>query len=237
MKNKSLCVLLLFAGSFLTVRSQVKIGNNPGTINANAVLDVESTTKGILLPRLGLTSTGSASPLSAHVAGMLVYNTATANDVAPGLYYNDGGKWVQFVFGMRQGFGATFSAGTQLLATGSVYTKVQFTTEEWDLGNVFTPGAANSQFIVQTAGKYTITGSVFLGSVTGNSNRSLAIYKNGSLLALGDGALIGSNNTNGMTVAYIASLAVGDIIELRAANSGANTPVITNGSFSAIKAD
>src|SRR5690606_8893417 len=33
-------------------------------------------------------------PLSAHVAGMMLYNTATANDVVPGIYYNDGTKWI-----------------------------------------------------------------------------------------------------------------------------------------------
>lgn len=74
--------------------AQVKIGDNPTTINANSMLEVESTNKGLLLPRLPLTQTTSPAPLAAHVAGMTVYNTATANDVAPGFYYNDGTKWV-----------------------------------------------------------------------------------------------------------------------------------------------
>lgn len=82
----SLCAFPLFA--------QVKIGDNPTTINANSVLEVESTSKGLLLPRLPLTQTTNPSPLNAHVAGMTVYNTATANDVTPGFYYNDGTKWV-----------------------------------------------------------------------------------------------------------------------------------------------
>ena len=74
--------------------AQVKIGDNPTTINANSVLEVESTSKGLLLPRLPLTQTTNPAPLNAHVAGMTVYNTATANDVVPGFYYNDGTKWV-----------------------------------------------------------------------------------------------------------------------------------------------
>lgn len=74
--------------------AQVKIGDNPTTINANSVLEVESTSKGLLLPRLPLTQTTNPAPLNAHVAGMTVYNTATANDVSPGFYYNDGTKWV-----------------------------------------------------------------------------------------------------------------------------------------------
>ena len=79
--------------------AQVKVGNNPTTINSNSVLEIESTDKGLLLPRVALSATSSATPLSAHVAGMVVYNTATAgtapNEVMPGYYYNDGAKWVR----------------------------------------------------------------------------------------------------------------------------------------------
>ena len=75
--------------------AQVKIGNNPTTLNANAALDVESTTRGILFPRVSLTSLAAPAPLTAHVAGMQVYNTNTGTDVEPGVYYNDGTKWVR----------------------------------------------------------------------------------------------------------------------------------------------
>ena len=41
-----------------------------------------------------LVSTTNPAPLTEHVAGMHLYNTATANDVTPGEYYNDGKKWL-----------------------------------------------------------------------------------------------------------------------------------------------
>lgn len=73
--------------------AQVGIGTvSPDT---DAALDVVSTDKGALLPRVNLTQTTNASPLSAHVAGMLVYNEATVNDVLPGYYFNSGSKWVK----------------------------------------------------------------------------------------------------------------------------------------------
>jgi hypothetical protein len=75
--------------------AQVKIGNNPTTMNPNSILEIESTTKGFLLPRLALTGTSTANPLNAHVAGMVVFNTATTGDVLPGFYFNDGSKWVK----------------------------------------------------------------------------------------------------------------------------------------------
>lgn len=82
--------------------AQVKVGDNPTTINSNSVLELEATNKGLLLPRVALSATTNASPLSAHVAGMIVYNTATAgtlpNDVVPGYYYNDGTKWQLIAF-------------------------------------------------------------------------------------------------------------------------------------------
>ncbi|MDR2222464.1 MAG: hypothetical protein LBE34_06965 [Flavobacteriaceae bacterium] len=76
--------------------AQTKIGTSP-EINADAMFEVESTNKGLLLPRVELTSTKESAPLSTHVAGMTVYNTKAQNDVLVGFYYNDGQKWQQMV--------------------------------------------------------------------------------------------------------------------------------------------
>lgn len=62
--------------------------------NRDAIIELESDSKGLLHTRVALSRTTIATPLSAHVQGMMVYNTATANDVMPGIYYNDGSKWV-----------------------------------------------------------------------------------------------------------------------------------------------
>ena len=68
--------------------------------NPAAGFDVNFNSKGLLIPRVALTGTVNAAPLAAHVAGMLVYNTATVADVTPGFYYNNGTKWVA---GMTRG--------------------------------------------------------------------------------------------------------------------------------------
>lgn len=89
---------LLALAAMLTfgyANAQMKLGNNPTTTNSNALLEMETTNKGLLLPRVALTSSTSFAPLSAHVAGMAVYNTATAGDVTPGYYFSDGAKWVK----------------------------------------------------------------------------------------------------------------------------------------------
>jgi hypothetical protein len=65
--------------------------------NPAAGLDINFSNKGLLLPRIALTSTTSFSPLDAHVAGMVIYNTTTTSDVTPGVYVDNGAAWVRTV--------------------------------------------------------------------------------------------------------------------------------------------
>ncbi len=77
--------------------SQVKVGDNSTVLNQNSLLELESTNKGLLIPRLGLTQTNNPAPMTDHTIGMIIYNTALQNDVAPGYYYNDGRRWVKLL--------------------------------------------------------------------------------------------------------------------------------------------
>ena len=78
----------------------VGIGGVPGV---GAILDLQATNKGALLPRVALSSIISNAPIGAAgiAQGMLVFNTATTgaapNNVYPGYYYWDGAKWRRFV--------------------------------------------------------------------------------------------------------------------------------------------
>ncbi|MBL7711139.1 MAG: hypothetical protein JNL13_01685 [Chitinophagaceae bacterium] len=97
-RSAAALLIPVFSGTVSSAQSKIKDGTvtSSSTLpNANAILDLESNHKGFLLPRIGLSSTTSASPLTAHVRGMTVYDTATAGDVTPGYYYNDGAKWVR----------------------------------------------------------------------------------------------------------------------------------------------
>jgi hypothetical protein len=90
MKN-SLAFLAIFLALF--AKSQVKIGDNPATINSNSLLEMESANKGFLPPRVALTALNAVSPLTGTVPnGMLVYCTGGA--VSEGYYYWDGSAWV-----------------------------------------------------------------------------------------------------------------------------------------------
>lgn len=67
------------------------IGMGTSTPHASAVLEIQSTNKGMLVPRIALTAVNSASPVTSPADALLVYNTATAgagtNAVEPGFYY------------------------------------------------------------------------------------------------------------------------------------------------------
>ncbi len=77
---------------------EVGIGTN--TPDVSAILDVSSTSKGLLPPRVALTSkTGTSTPIASPATGLVVYNTATAgsgdNIVFPGLYNFNGTEWTR----------------------------------------------------------------------------------------------------------------------------------------------
>ena len=92
----SLCLLLCLSSCFsLSLSAQFKVGDNARSLNSDAMLEIESVSKGLLLPRLALRSTTQTEPLRSFTSGMLVYNTATLNDVTPGLYICDGSRWIK----------------------------------------------------------------------------------------------------------------------------------------------
>ena len=97
MKIKILLFTLLF---FNFLNAQVGIG----TTTPNGILDITSSTEGLLAPRVALTATTSASPVTnpasgSLVNGTIVYNTATsgsgATTVTPGFYYWDSTSWLR----------------------------------------------------------------------------------------------------------------------------------------------
>jgi hypothetical protein len=91
MKNILIYMILLPIFSF----AQVGIGTSSPA--ASAQLEVNSTNKGFLLPRISLTGTSSADPVISPVTGLLIYNTATISDVNPGFYYWSGSAWIRLI--------------------------------------------------------------------------------------------------------------------------------------------
>ena len=92
-KMKTCSTLLLFF--VLPIMAQAQVGIGTTDPNPSSILDVTSSDKGFLPPRVALVEASSSAPLLSHVEGMVVYNTITQHDVVPGLYVNNGTKWLK----------------------------------------------------------------------------------------------------------------------------------------------
>ncbi|HEV7348569.1 tail fiber domain-containing protein [Telluribacter sp.] len=120
----SLCVIFIsipFLVLHQALSQSIGINSTGAAPHASAALDVSATNKGVLVPRVALTATNTAGPVSSPATSLLVYNTATAgtspSNVIPGYYYWDGSKWVPLITtgsggGSFSGWALTGNAGT-----------------------------------------------------------------------------------------------------------------------------
>lgn len=93
MKKKFFISIILFCSVFNiypAMAQNVAINSSGASPDTSALLDLQSTNKGLLIPRLSLTSLTDAStiPLPAH--SVLMYNTNAAVSGGEGYYYNSG---------------------------------------------------------------------------------------------------------------------------------------------------
>lgn len=84
--------------TFLLVKSSFsQVGIATTSPASSSQLEISSNSKGLLVPRVALSSLNSASPISSPTTSLLVYNTATAGtsptNVNPGYYYWNGTAW------------------------------------------------------------------------------------------------------------------------------------------------
>ena len=96
--------------------SKAQVGIATSTLDAGAIFQVESNDKGVLIPRINLTSTIDQVTIANPAVGLMIYNTSTVtingNDtsVTPGLYYWAGAKWTRI---FTQGWSRQFTQTSQ----------------------------------------------------------------------------------------------------------------------------
>lgn len=98
----------------------------------SSAIDIVSNKRGLLIPRIALSSTTVAAPVNTPANALLVYNNKTAGDVTPGFYYweadanasnTDKGRWVRFV---------ASNSGNAVTVTEGINVKVDKTTNGHD---------------------------------------------------------------------------------------------------------
>jgi hypothetical protein len=97
--RKIFCILII-AASVNCLHAQ-SIGIGTAAPNASAQLDVTSTSKGLLLPRMTL---AQRNLIVSPATGLLVYQT----DNTPGFYYYNGASWIQFSTGSSTNYWTDF---------------------------------------------------------------------------------------------------------------------------------
>ena len=116
-KFLNLLILGLFTqGAF----AQVKVGDNPTNVNSSAMFEIESTTKGLLIPRM---STGERNAINAPANGLMIFNTTTnAQEINTGT--SAAPVWIalrasKFVDGTTTPADAVFTGGNVGIGTTS----------------------------------------------------------------------------------------------------------------------
>ena len=130
--------------AFLTVHSfaqNVGINASGASPNVSAMLDIASTSEGLLIPRVTLQSNTDATTIvNGNVTSLLVYNTTAAGAgsaaVYPGYYYWNGSKWVAFTGNGGNDWSLLGNTGITNPAVPATYGTSTFgATENW-LGTI-----------------------------------------------------------------------------------------------------
>ncbi len=85
LKLLSIVIVTLFATA---AKAQLKIGDNPNTIIASSALEIESTDKGVLIPRM---TKAQKNAIATPSTGLLVFQNAPDS---VGFHYYNGTEWV-----------------------------------------------------------------------------------------------------------------------------------------------
>ena len=88
-------ILFLAGLNSAAVLSAQNVGIGTASPNTSAKLEIVDANRGVLLPRVALTSTTVAAPVASPANWLIVFNTNNINDVSEGLYYWNGTRWVR----------------------------------------------------------------------------------------------------------------------------------------------
>src|SRR5438477_445690 len=83
------------------IAQNVGINNGASAPDASAMLDLKSANKGLLIPRVALTTSLDNTTIPSPQISLLIYNTATAGAgntvVTPGFYFWNGSAWTRLI--------------------------------------------------------------------------------------------------------------------------------------------
>lgn len=149
---KKLLVFLISALALTNSFAQnVAINSDASLPNNSAMLDVKSTSKGLLIPRVALAGTADVTTVPSPATSLMVYNTTAAGTgttaVVPGYYYWNGSAWVRLVSSTT-----TYSSTKTMIPFASGGSVTLTTQANGTSGNVGLVGFGNNA--TTTIGRY-----------------------------------------------------------------------------------
>lgn len=110
-KAITLSIIVLFVGNFSISAQNIGINATGAAPDAGAMLDISSTNKGLLIPRVSIANLATIAPIvGSSTVSMLVYNTNATT--GQGYYYWNGSTWARFFTG--DAWELTGNAGTNI---------------------------------------------------------------------------------------------------------------------------
>ncbi len=102
---RAVCMLLMITASCLSSAQSVAINTDGSLPSSSAMLDVKSSSKGILIPR---TSSSSRLAIVSPAKGLMIYDTTTSS-----FWYHNGSAWAEIGSGgSSSGWALTGNSGT-----------------------------------------------------------------------------------------------------------------------------
>ncbi|MEO6229522.1 MAG: tail fiber domain-containing protein [Ferruginibacter sp.] len=125
MKRFLLIAKFLLAGATATLAQSVGINSTGSQPNASSILDVSSTTKGLLIPRM---TAAQRTAIASPAKGLLVFQ----DDAVSSFFYYDGSVWAPI---SGAAAAVAYTAGTGIDITGTVLS-AKNTTALWNAGQL-----------------------------------------------------------------------------------------------------
>jgi len=192
--------ITLFLLIISSLHAQVGIGTTtPATSSA---LDITSTNKGLLIPRVALISTSDVATIASPVTSLLVYNSGFLPN---GYYYWNGTLWVLLATGNNAGWSLTGNSGTNpannFIGTTDAQDLRFRRANQW-AGTI----ASNvTSFGAQAGRTNTSTNNVFFGSNAGELSSNAA---SSNMVAIGHQAMGAAGAQNVSQSVAIGSFAM-----------------------------
>lgn len=248
MKTKYFFIIILVILFNIAESQNVSISDDATyTPASSSMLDVKSTNKGILIPRIVLNNRALAAPVTSPVEGLLIYNDGGTEP--EGFWYWTGTQWKRIASNdgnvslERNPMGEIYMEGnatvTTIAATNTYY-KIAGTTTLNTSYQVDMPSSNNIRYTGSMPKMFHVACTFSLLSANANKNFKLKIYKydaSATTYSALNNSIVHFTATSSSAIVSTAihvmvELDTNDFLELRIANlTSADNATITDMNF------